>query len=92
MKFVETISTIKISLTLNIFTVLKFTEHYLKKLNENCKMEQLPINFCFETLLFPSNPICSNFNSLLTVPVALHFQYFLHFDFMNMKSVRFSNK
>ena len=45
----------------NIFTVLKFTEHYLEKLNENYKMEQLPINVCFETLLFPSNPICSNF-------------------------------
>ena len=24
-------------------------------------MEQLPINICFETLLFPSSPICSNF-------------------------------
>ena len=45
----------------NILTVLKFTEHYLEKLNENCKMEQLPINVCFETLLFPSNPTCSNF-------------------------------
>ena len=64
-----TISTIKISLTSallklnykNIFTVLKFTEHYLEKLNENCKMELLPINVCFETLLFLSNRICNNF-------------------------------
>ena len=24
-------------------------------------MEQLQINVCFETLLFPSSPICSNF-------------------------------
>ena len=24
-------------------------------------MEQLPIKVCFETLLFPSSPICSNF-------------------------------
>ena len=24
-------------------------------------MEQLPINVCFETLPFPSSPICSNF-------------------------------
>ena len=24
-------------------------------------MEQLPLNVCFETLLFPSSPICSNF-------------------------------
>ena len=45
----------------NIFTVLKFTEHYLEKLNENCKMEQLQINLCFETLLLSSNPIRSNF-------------------------------
>ena len=47
---------------MNSLKVLKFTEQYLaKKLNENCKMEQLPINVCFETLLFPSSPICSNF-------------------------------
>ena len=32
------------------------------------------------------------FNSLLTVPVALHFQCFQHFDFMNMKSICFSKK
>ena len=32
------------------------------------------------------------FNSLLTVPVALHFQCFQHFDYMNMKSVCFSKQ
>ena len=53
-------------------------------------MEKFPINVCFETLLFPSYPICSIFKFLLTVLVALHFQCFLHFDFKNMKLVCFS--
>ena len=31
-------------------------------------------------------------NSLLTVPVALHFQCVQHFDLMNVKSICFSEK
>ena len=58
-------------------------------------MEQLPINVCFETLLHVYfllilYAVISNY--LLTVLVALHFQCFQNFDFMNMKSVCFSKK
>ena len=51
--------------------VLKFTDHYLQKLNEFCKMEQLPINVCFENdslYYFLLILYAAIFNSLLTVP------------------------
>ena len=61
----------------NILIVLKFTEHYLEKLNEICEMEQLQINVCFEndSLLtlyyFLLILYAVIFNSILTVALDL---------------------
>ena len=55
-------------------------------------MEQLPIMFALKLYYFLIVLYAVIFNSLLTVPVALHFQCIQHFDFMNMKSICFSKK
>ena len=52
----------------------------------------MQINIYLETLLFPSSPICSNFQFSIESSSGFAFSVLSALDFMNMKLICFSKK